>query len=273
MWLPTKTLASPTAALVLDLYQCTFRPDASSDQLQPKSDVRTPLVTKLGRPRSRGSVESITKAAPSNPLKGQVAKTSQGRRPSSSSPSHNSPSDNSPASSSNNSRTSSRASSRGSQQEATPAAAVESPKAAEQEAVVQRLVSSPNTATEVEMVALGTVSFPFRQLSDDRTGTVTELEGQLALTTAVEVGSATEQDLLVRLEVQAWTADALAAQQPQTPSWHQNSGTAEHSAHMLWLVICICISIYLSAVYSLYLLTKINIQKMCAGSRVLIGQV
>ena len=244
----------------------------SSDQLQPKSDVRTPLVAKLGRLRSRGSAETIPKAAPSNPLKAQVAKTSQGRRPSSSSPSQNSPSDNSPASSGNNSRTSSRASSRGSQQEAAPAAAVESPKAAEQEAVVQSLVSSPNTATEVEMVALGTVSFPLRQLSDDRTGTVTEMEGQLALAPSVELDLAAEQDLLVRLEVQAWTADALAAQQPQTPSWQQNSGNAEHSAHMLWLVICICISIYLSAVYALYLLTKINVQRMCAGRRVLIGK-
>ena len=225
--LPNAALSNPTAALVLDLFQCNFPPDTSLNQLQPRSDVRTSVVAKLGRLRSRGSVEGTPKAVPGSPLKAQVAKSGQVRRSSSSSPSQNSPSDNSPASSSNNSRTSSRASSRGSQQKAVPAAAVESTSTVEQEAVAQSVPSSSDT-TRVEMVALGTVSFPLGQLSNDRTGTMTEMQGQLAPVPGVELETAAEQGLLVRLEVQAWSVYALAAQHSETPSWQQDTGAAEH---------------------------------------------
>ena len=226
--MPNKTFSAAAAVLVLDLYHWKVPSDAPSDQTRSRSDLRTSAVAKLGRLRSKAGSEARPLTNPESPSKAQVAKAGRGSRASSSSPSENSS-----ASSSNNSSAGSRASSRGSQREATavaaPAAAGDSPKAAEQEG--DRDDSMIDAATGTVMSFLGRVVFPLRQLSDDRTGRITELEGQLVLAPGTRLDLGAEQDSVVSIEIQAWSAEALAAVQPQSEAEAMPAGDAE--------VICI----------------------------------
>lgn len=221
------TFSAAAAALVLDLFHWKVPSDTPSDQTRSRSDLRTSAVAKLGRLRSKAGVDAKPLTNPESPSKAQVAKAGKGSRASSSSPGENSP-----ASSSSNSSAGSRASSRGSQREAAvvaaPAAAAaagDSPKEAEQKGGGGD--SMTDAASGTVMSFLGRVVFPLRQLSDDRTGRIAELEGQLLLAPGTSLESGAEQDSVVSIEVQAWSAEALAAVRSQSEAEATPAGDAE----------------------------------------------
>ena len=186
-------MTSPTAVLMLELYRWQTSGTAAA-----QSDLRISAVSRLNRARSRGMANTVNPKQARDQVPASLARASV----SSSSSSRSS----SGSSSSGNGR--GQAGTRGQ----SPQLALESQSDAERKPSRGGFGGGNKADSGAVLVLLGVARFPLRHIPEDRSGVMTELDGEVVGVRGRGAGGMKEGWPCV-VEVQAWDAAQYSAEQ------------------------------------------------------------